>query len=147
MSVRAAAAVAASLALAACGSPNGDAAGGGSGSAKSAPLSPVEQGRRAFRECAVCHLVAAPGTKDAEMKLIGPNLHGVVGRKAGSLPDFAYSKAMRESDVVWNDATLDAYIAQPAKTIPGNRMSFVGEPDAEKRAAIIAYLKDNSPAP
>ncbi|MBY0421901.1 MAG: c-type cytochrome [Parvularculaceae bacterium] len=141
MSSRAALIAVAALALAACGSPQGDASSAGSSAATPAKdLTPVERGQRAFRECAVCHITAKPGTPEGDQKLIGPNLFGVVGRKAGSLEGFSYSKAMRESAVVWDATTLDAYIAQPTKEIPGNRMSFAGEPDAQKRADIIAFL-------
>lgn len=128
----------AAVMLAGCGSPQQ----GTSQSAKpEKALTPVERGQRAFRECAVCHIAAKPGTPEGDQKLIGPNLFGVVGRKAGSLPDFSYSKALRESTIIWDATTLDAYIKQPTKEIPGNRMSFAGEPDAAKRADIIAFLE------
>lgn len=135
---------AAVLALGACGSPKENAA---DAPTASAPPSPEDAGKRAFRECAVCHAVGAPGSKEAEMRLIGPNLYGVVGRKAASIEDFVYSPAMQKSGLVWDEATLDRYIEKPMEVVPGNRMSFVGEPEAEKRAAIVAYLKAHSPAP
>ena len=80
------------------------------------------------------------------MRLIGPNLYGVVGRPAASIEGFVYSPAMQKSGIVWDEMTLDRYIEKPMDVVPGNRMSFVGEPDAGKRAAIIALLKANSPS-
>lgn len=112
-----------------CGENSGDA-----GSA--APASPEEAGRIAFRECAACHVV-----QEGAPSRIGPNLYGVYGRRAGTGDGFAYSKALQNSEIVWDDETLNAFIENPQKYIRGNRMSYPGQPDAEKRAAIISYLK------
>jgi cytochrome c len=71
---------------------------------------------------------------------IGPNLHGVVGRAAASVPGFNYSPALKASKLRWDEATLDAYLAAPSKKVPGSRMP-IATPDPAKRAAIIAYLK------
>lgn len=89
-----------------------------------------------FSACAVCHTV-----KEGDRAMVGPNLFGIVGRIAASNEDFAYSKAMRESGIVWNEENLDAFIANPQQFMRGNRMAFVGERNTEKRAAIIEYLK------
>lgn len=71
---------------------------------------------------------------------MGPNLHGLFGRKAGSVQGFAYSKAMKASGIVWDAKTLDRYLAAPTTTVPGTRMvAKVGDP--ARRAALIAYLK------
>jgi cytochrome c len=89
-----------------------------------------------FRQrCAACHTVTAgkaPG--------IGPNLYGVVNRKAaaGPLP-FRYSEALKKSGLTWTRANLDKYLAAPAKMVPGTRMA-VALPDAAQRGAIIDYL-------
>ena len=109
----------------------------------SAPSAASENpGRDAFRRaCAVCHITADPSTPNGRIRLVGPNLHGVYGAPAARRSDFAYSKALRESGVTWNDAALNAYIERPSAFIPGNRMSFTGESDAQTRAAIIDYLK------
>jgi cytochrome c len=96
-------------------------------------LSPVS-----FTQCAACHSVE-PGTNG-----LGPSLHGVVGRKAASLDKFYYSEAMKASGLTWDEATLDKYIATPMAVVPGNRMSFAGQPDPAKRKEIIAWLKKNS---
>ncbi|WP_380875785.1 cytochrome c [Sphingomonas sp. DBB INV C78] len=89
--------------------------------------------------CATCHTFNKGG-----MKRTGPNLHGIVGATAGSQPGFTYSGAMKDSGITWTPETLDAFIAAPGKLIPGNRMGFAGEPDAAKRKAIIAWLRDES---
>jgi cytochrome c len=74
--------------------------------------------------------------------MTGPSLAGVVGRKAGGLPNFSrYSAALKSSDVIWNDATLDAWLANPEAFIPGNRMIFPGVEDAQARADLIGFLK------
>ena len=93
-------------------------------------------GEAAFKgQCAMCHSVkdkAAPG--------IGPSLYKVVGRKAGSLPGFAYSPAMQKAGFVWAAPKLTAYLAAPQKVVPGNRMPFVGIADKAVAADIAAYL-------
>ncbi len=96
----------------------------------------VAEGKRAFAMCATCHAVTA----DAPRKM-GPNLFGVVGRKAGSMATPAPSPALKNSGIVWDAKTLDAFIASPRKTVPGTRMPYGGMSDAERRAAIVAYLE------
>jgi len=66
---------------------------------------------------------------------------GVVGRSAGAIPAFRYSPAMRNAKIVWDEKTLDAYLADPQKVIPGNAMPFAGIPDRRERAHVIEYLK------
>jgi len=73
--------------------------------------------------------------------MVGPNLAGVYGARAGQQPDFAYSDAMRTSEIVWSDETMNAFLENPLATIPGNRMAYAGERDATRRAEIVAYLK------
>ncbi len=117
------------LALAACGR---DPAPG--------PATLEERGMAEFRACAVCHArtdPAVPGTP----RLIGPSLYKVVGAPSAHVPDYGYSPAMRRAGLVWDEATLDAFIAAPQSVISGTRMSYGGEPDPQKRAALIAYLK------
>ncbi len=92
-------------------------------------------GSAAFAACASCHSVEAGEPSGA-----GPNLHGVVGRPAGSLDDFAYSEAMSASSLVWNEGELDAFLANPTGGVPGTSMVAGGVDDAEQREAIIAYL-------
>ncbi|MEZ0496246.1 cytochrome c family protein [Sphingomonas sp. IW22] len=89
----------------------------------------------AFAACKACHTVEK-GARSG----IGPNLHGVAGRDAASVPGFRYSTALKNSKLTWDDASLDAFIAAPTKKVPGTRMP-IGMADPKKRAAIIAYLK------
>lgn len=95
----------------------------------------VTAGKAAFGACKVCH------STEKGKAGIGPSLYGVVGRKAGSLPGFSYSKAMAGSGITWDAAALDAYIAAPQTKVPGNRMPYGGLKDAAKRQAVIGYLK------
>jgi cytochrome c len=92
------------------------------------------QGEQAFVKCAVCH---AKGKTNG----IGPGLSGVIGRHAGSVPGFHYSEAMKNSTVVWDKETLDAFIMAPQKALPGNIMPFPGIPGEEERKDLIAYLE------
>jgi cytochrome c len=71
---------------------------------------------------------------------MAPNLAGAVGRKAGTLPRFAYSPAMTRSNIVWNTTNLDAFLTSPQRSVRGNRMAFVGMPNAKERADLIAFL-------
>jgi cytochrome c len=84
--------------------------------------------------CAACH--SADGTNG-----LGPSFKGVYGRKSGTGNGFTYSAAMRKSGVTWDDKSLDAFIADPQKAIPGNVMAFPGVADEKQRAEIIDYLK------
>lgn len=88
----------------------------------------------AFAQCASCHS-AEPGKT-----VFGPSLHGVGGRKAGSLPGYDYSPALKNAKVTWNAATLDRWLASPQKTVPGNRMPFGGIQDPAARRALVNYL-------
>ncbi|MEW5707487.1 MAG: cytochrome c family protein [Pseudomonadota bacterium] len=94
------------------------------------------RGAQAFRACAACHSIE-PG-----QHLTGPSLADVFGRKAATVEGFQrYSKALKDSGVVWDEKTLDVWLQDPAKLIPGNLMTFRGIPDARVRADLIAYLK------
>lgn len=85
--------------------------------------------------CAACH-----STK-AGVNMVGPSLAGVYGRKAGAAPNFNYSDALKNSGIVWNDESLEKWLANPQTDVPGNHMPFAGLPSAQKRADIIEYLK------
>lgn len=87
----------------------------------------------AFASCAACHGPAAAANP-------GPDLRGVMGRPAGRVPGFRYSRAMRNARIVWDAATLDAFLANPQAVVPGTTMPYAGEPDAGRRAEIIAAL-------
>ena len=91
--------------------------------------------------CGVCHLAQPhPAVSDLAMR-IGPNLWGVVGRKAGITPHFHYSAAMKASGVTWTPEVLRVYIHEPQKTIPDIRMSFPGLKNPRDVDDIIAYLQ------
>jgi cytochrome c len=96
----------------------------------------AERGKEVFARCKICHTIEKGGEK-----LIGPNLHGVFGRKAGTMPDFAYSAAMRHSGIVWNEETLSRFLRNPRAALPGNRMGFPGVKNAEDLDSLLLYLK------
>jgi cytochrome c len=99
-----------------------------------------EDGQLLFNNaCRTCHTL-----REGDNRL-GPNLHKVIGRKVGSLPNYGYSSAMKGADMVWDNATLDRFIANPDQAIPGHNMKpFGGLASAEERAKIIAYLSDQA---
>lgn len=90
--------------------------------------------------CRPCHSFAKDDNR------LGPTLHAVIGRKAGSEKGFAYSDSVRNSGVTWDDGTLDRFIANPNAVIAGNNMGTVysGITDASIRAQIIAFLRNKS---
>jgi len=96
-------------------------------------------GEKAFNKCKACHTVEQGGANR-----VGPNLHGVVGRKAGAVDAFSYSKPVKEGDVTWTEESLDKYLTDPKGFIPGNKMAFPGIKNEAERQNIIAYLKQNS---
>ena len=91
-------------------------------------------GAQAFGMCTACHTVTKGGRNG-----IGPNLSGLIGRRAGSVPGFSYSAAMKGSGLTWDAKTLDQFLAAPMKKVPGTKMP-ISVSDPAKRAAIIAYL-------
>ena len=93
------------------------------------------RGEKRFEECAACHSVERGSNG------IGPSLHGVFGRKAGAIPEFRYSPALRRSGITWTRESLDSYIADPQKAVPANRMPYAGMLGAADRADLIAYLE------
>ena len=94
----------------------------------------VAAGRQVFRKCQACHSTE-PGKH-----ILGPSLAGIVGRKAGSAEGYDYSPAMRQANIVWNATTLDAYLDDPAKVVPGNKMPFPGLKTGQDRSDVIAFL-------
>ena len=93
----------------------------------------ARQGEEIYGRCLACHALGYDRT--------GPRHCGLFGRRAGSVPGFAYSDAMRRSRIVWNAKTLDRFIADPLKTVPGTAMGYAGVKDARERADLIAYLE------
>lgn len=131
------------LALTACGSSDNEApeqaestASATVPEAEAAPASdPIAAGKAAFAVCSACHAVVADAPTG-----IGPNLLGVVGRKAASLEGFSYSEALSTSGITWTEEELDAFLANPGAKVPGTKMVGGMTADPERRSAIIAYL-------
>jgi cytochrome c len=99
----------------------------------------VEGDPQAFNNnCRTCH-----SWKEGDNRL-GPNLHGIIGRKAGAAAGFSYSEAMKSSGITWDESSLDKFITNPNAFIPNNNMKpFSGIGDAETRTQIIDFLKTN----
>lgn len=86
-------------------------------------------------KCSVCHVTIA-----SKHSGIGPNLAGVVGRKAGSLPGYSYSSAMKNAHFAWTPAQLQAYLATPGAVVRGNKMPFAGLHNQQQLSDVVAYL-------
>lgn len=99
------------------------------------------RGERQARLCKACHSFGKDGPN-----MIGPALHGMFGRQAGTNNGFAYSDVMRDADFVWTPEALNAWLAQPGRFLPGNRMTFAGVLEQSDRDALIAYLLEKTTA-
>lgn len=88
----------------------------------------------AFAQCASCH------STEADKNIYGPSLAGVSKRRAGTLPGYAYSPALKASKLEWDAKNLDRWLTSPKKTVPGTKMPFLGLQDAKARQEVIAYL-------
>lgn len=93
-------------------------------------------GKKVFNKCKACHVV------DQEKNRVGPHLVGIFGRTAGAVEGFRYSKAMKESGIVWEAETIGAYLADPKGYIPKNRMAFAGLRKQEDIVNVIAYMRE-----
>jgi cytochrome c len=101
----------------------------------------VEVGKKLFAKCAACHNVNSPTNK------LGPHLQGVVGRAAGSVEGYNYSKALKSAGaagLVWDETNLAEYLANPQGKVPGTKMVFPGLKDPQETQNLIAYLKSVS---
>ena len=105
-----------------------------------------EKGAGVFNKCRACHRIG-PGART----LVGPELNGVVGRKAGSLEGYPYSAAVKAAGLTWDEATLTQWLRSPRALVPGTRMTFAGISKDDDIANVIAYLKtfdaNGNPAP
>jgi cytochrome c len=124
------------------------AAGGGAEAAKEVPIAQLlasaspQQGEQAAKVCLTCHNMAkGQGNK------VGPDLYGVVGRAVASESGFNYSAALKAKGGTWTFDTLNPWIANPRKDVPGTLMTFGGISSEKQRADIIAYLNANSDSP
>jgi len=109
------------------------------GAANAAPKGDAKKGEEIYSRCLACHALAYDRT--------GPRHCGLFGRKAGSVPGFAYSDAMKHSKITWNAKTLDRFIADPMKAVPGTAMGYAGVKDPQERADLIAYLEAANKGP
>jgi len=92
-------------------------------------------GEKVFRQCQACHVI------DAEQNRVGPHLVGIIGRPAGAVESFKYSDAMANSGIVWDEATIAEYLANPRSYVEGNRMAFAGLRNEQQIADVIAYIQ------
>jgi cytochrome c len=96
-------------------------------------------GEEVYARCLACHALAT--------NRVGPRHCGLIGRRAGTVPGFDYSPAMKRSGLVWNEKTLDRFLANPLKVVPGTAMTYDGVPDRKDRADLIAYLRKAGEGP
>jgi cytochrome c len=100
----------------------------------------VAAGERSFAKCRICHRIG-----EGAKSLVGPELNGLDGRKAGSVPDYSYSDANKNSGIVWNETTFKDYIKDPRAKIPKTKMVFPGIKDEKEQNDLWAYLKQFGP--
>ena len=100
------------------------------------------EGAKVFKKCAACHSIAEGGKNK-----IGPALWGVLGRQAGSLPDYKYSKAMASYGKKWSFEEMNGFLIKPKDWIKGTKMSYAGLKNEKERAAVILYMNENTNSP
>jgi len=123
------------LALAGCGRSDTAAVGASVGADGEPSAARIEAGRKLFARCAGCHQVGPDaGT------IFGPQLNGVLGRKAGGVGGYAYSPALKASNLVWDERNLAAFIRDSEAVVPGNKMRFMNFMSEQQAADIVAYL-------
>lgn len=107
------------------------------GSADAAP--DAVHGEQVYARCLACHALA--------YDRVGPRHCGLLGRRAGSLPGFNYSEAMKNARITWDEKTLNLFLAGPLKAVPGSSMTYDGVPDPKDRSDLIAYLRQVNEGP
>ena len=96
-------------------------------------------GKKVFKKCSACHIVAKGGKN-----LIGPALYGVVGRASASIPDYAYSSALKAHGKKWSFEEMNAFLLKPRSYIKGTKMAYAGLRKDKDRASVILYLNSQS---
>ena len=99
----------------------------------------LSNGESKFALCSTCHTLPEGGPN-----MTGPNLHGIFGRKAGTLPGFTYSDGLKAAGWTWDAAHIDTWITDPKADVPGTKMTFAGLKDPKDRTDVIAYLMVNT---
>ena len=102
----------------------------------------ANDGAKVFTKCAACHSIAEGGANK-----IGPALWGVIGRKAGSVPDYKYSKALAAHSKNWSFEEMNGFLIKPKEWVKGTKMSYAGLKNPKERAAVILYMNKNSDNP
>jgi cytochrome c len=102
--------------------------------ARAQSVGDAQRGAQLFNQCKICHSL------EAGKNMVGPSLHGLFGRKAGSVPGYAYSPAMKNADVTWDEDTLSKYLTDPKAFIPGDKMAFAGIKNPSQLADLLTYL-------
>lgn len=97
-------------------------------------------GETAFKACRICHQIG-----ENARNFVGPELNGVYGRPAGTVPGYNYSDAMKHSEIVWDEATLTKFLQKPRDVVPGTKMAFPGFESDSEIANVIAYLRQFGP--
>ncbi len=95
-----------------------------------------KRGKLLFIQCRACHALQAE-----EPHKVGPNLHGFVGRKAGTVEGFIFSAALKQSDLTWDEPTILKWLEKPSALVPGNTMAFAGIANPKDRDSILVYLQ------
>ncbi len=99
----------------------------------------AQRGAQVYNRCLACHALA--------QDRVGPRHCGLLGRRAGSVPGFAYSQAMKDARLRWDEKTLDRFLARPLQVVPGSSMTYDGVADPRERADLIAYLRQANGTP
>jgi cytochrome c len=100
------------------------------------------EGEKVFKKCAACHSISQGGANK-----IGPALWAVLGRKAGTVPDYKYSKAMAAHMKTWSFEEMNSFLIKPKDWVKGTKMSFAGLKNDKDRAAVILYMNQNTDNP
>lgn len=107
--------------------------------ATAAHAADAARGEQLYARCIACHALASDR--------VGPRHCGLLGRRAGSVPGFFYTDEMKRSRLVWDEKTLDRFLARPMSVVPGTSMTYDGVPEARDRADLIAYLRRAASGP